>query len=320
MDALGERLIEEGHLLPDHVHMMLSIPPKYAVSQVVGYIKGKSAIHLARVYGERHRGFIGQHFWARGYFVSTVGRDETVIRDYIKTTKTGDASASPLASLSGSQSESPRLCRGMLPHRSSNLPKPLSKRVRGDVGSSLAFRPHAIIATDRSVPSPIFVAALIGVERILRIELDTSLPEQTYVQQALAKLPAQTIAFGRPIGVTVNYALTVKAGSLGRAYRPASLDRAACDKRSAAWTSCPRDTHRRAACAPSNQGCTIAKRTTVEQMPASGQAFNVVRRSACSTAFHDAVWWLSQVNIDARQATFTLTSSYGRREELVARR
>ena len=81
-----------------------------------------------------------------------------------------------------------------------------AKRVRGDEGSSLAFRPHAIIATDRSVPSPIFVAALIGVERILRIELDTSLPEQTYVHQALAKLPEQTIAFGRPIGVTVNYA------------------------------------------------------------------------------------------------------------------
>jgi putative transposase len=64
--------------------MMLSIPPKYAVSQVVGYIKGKSAIHLARVYDERNRGFIGQHFWARGYLVSTVGRDERVIRDYIK--------------------------------------------------------------------------------------------------------------------------------------------------------------------------------------------------------------------------------------------
>ena len=70
----------------------------------------------------------------------------------------------------------------------------------------VAFRPHAIIATDRSVPSPIFVAALIGVERILRIELDTSLPKETYAQQALAKLPEQTIAFGRPIGVTVNYA------------------------------------------------------------------------------------------------------------------
>jgi putative transposase len=76
--------IEEGHLMPDHVHMMISIPPKYAVSQVVGYIKGKSAIHLARVYGERKRNFVGQHFWARGYFVSTVGRDEDVIREYIR--------------------------------------------------------------------------------------------------------------------------------------------------------------------------------------------------------------------------------------------
>jgi putative transposase len=79
-----ESQIEEGHLMPDHVHMMISIPPKYAVSQVVGYIKGKSAIHLARVYGERKRNFVGQHFWARGYFVSTVGRDEEVIRQYIR--------------------------------------------------------------------------------------------------------------------------------------------------------------------------------------------------------------------------------------------
>ena len=58
--------IEEGHLMSDHVHMMISIPPKYLVSQAVGYIKGKSAIHLARVYGERKRNFVGQHFWARG--------------------------------------------------------------------------------------------------------------------------------------------------------------------------------------------------------------------------------------------------------------
>ena len=78
-----ESKVEEGHLMPDHVHMMLSIPPKYAVSQVVGYIKGKSAIHLARVYGERKRNFVGQNFWARGYFVSTVGRDEATIREYI---------------------------------------------------------------------------------------------------------------------------------------------------------------------------------------------------------------------------------------------
>ena len=64
--------------------MMIAIPPKHAVSQVIGYIKGKSAIHLARVYGERKRSFVGQNFWARGYFVSTVGRDEAVIRAYIR--------------------------------------------------------------------------------------------------------------------------------------------------------------------------------------------------------------------------------------------
>jgi putative transposase len=79
-----ESRIEEGHLMPDHVHMLISIPPKYAVSQVVGYIKGKSAIHLARVYAERKRNFVGQHFWARGYFVSTVGRDEATVRAYIR--------------------------------------------------------------------------------------------------------------------------------------------------------------------------------------------------------------------------------------------
>jgi putative transposase len=79
-----ESRVEEGHLMLDHVHMMLAIPPKYAVSQVVGYMKGKSAIHLARVYGERKRNFVGQHVWARGYFVSTVGRDETMIREYIR--------------------------------------------------------------------------------------------------------------------------------------------------------------------------------------------------------------------------------------------
>ena len=79
-----ESRIEEGNLMVDHVHMLISIPPKYAVSQVIGYIKGKSAIHIARVYGERKRNFVGQHFWARGYFVSTVGRDEELIRDYIR--------------------------------------------------------------------------------------------------------------------------------------------------------------------------------------------------------------------------------------------
>ena len=82
--AQKESQIVEGHLMPDYVHMMIAIPPKYAVSQVIGFIKGKSAIHLARVYGERKRNFIGQHFWARGYFVSTVGRDEAVVRECIK--------------------------------------------------------------------------------------------------------------------------------------------------------------------------------------------------------------------------------------------
>ena len=82
--ARRESRIEEGHLMPDHVHMLIAIPPKYAVSQVIGYIKGKSAIHLARVYGENRRNFVGQHFWARGYFVSTLGRDEAVIKEYIR--------------------------------------------------------------------------------------------------------------------------------------------------------------------------------------------------------------------------------------------
>ena len=77
-------------MMIDHVHMMIAIPPKYAVSQVVGYIKGKSAIPLARVYGERKRNFVGQHFWARGYFVSTAGRDEAVIRDYLRSREQED--------------------------------------------------------------------------------------------------------------------------------------------------------------------------------------------------------------------------------------
>ena len=79
-----ESKVLEGHVLVDHVHMLISIPPKYSVSQVVGFIKGKSAIHLARVYGETKRNFTGMHFWARGFLVSTVGRDEEQIRAYIK--------------------------------------------------------------------------------------------------------------------------------------------------------------------------------------------------------------------------------------------
>jgi putative transposase len=79
-----ESQIIEGHLMNDHVHMLVAIPPKYSVAQVVGYIKGKSAITIARVYLGRKRNFTGQHFWARGYHVSTVGRDEAMIRNYIK--------------------------------------------------------------------------------------------------------------------------------------------------------------------------------------------------------------------------------------------
>jgi putative transposase len=79
-----ECTVEEGHLQGDHVHMLISIPPKYAVAQVIGYVKGKSAIHIARTYLGRRQNFTGQHFWARGYYVSTVGRDETTIREYIQ--------------------------------------------------------------------------------------------------------------------------------------------------------------------------------------------------------------------------------------------
>jgi len=76
--------VVEGHLMGDHVHMLLSIPPKYAVSQVIGFIKGKSAIQIARPYVGQRKNFTGQNFWARGYFVSTVGMDEETIREYIK--------------------------------------------------------------------------------------------------------------------------------------------------------------------------------------------------------------------------------------------
>ena len=74
----------EGHLMSDHVHILLSISPKYAVSQVVGFIKGKSAIQIARNFQGRKKNFVGQHFWARGYYVSTVGKDEIAVREYIK--------------------------------------------------------------------------------------------------------------------------------------------------------------------------------------------------------------------------------------------
>jgi len=79
-----ESRIEEGHLMKDHVHMLISVRPKYSVAQVMGYIKGKSAIHIARVYAGRRRNFVGQHFWARGYWVSTVGKNEAAVRRYIQ--------------------------------------------------------------------------------------------------------------------------------------------------------------------------------------------------------------------------------------------
>ncbi|MCU7866094.1 MAG: IS200/IS605 family transposase [Candidatus Thiodiazotropha sp. (ex Lucinoma borealis)] len=76
--------ILEGHMMRDHIHMCISIPPKYSVSHIVGYIKGKSAIAIARKIRGKQRNFNGEHFWARGYFVSTVGLDEDMVREYIR--------------------------------------------------------------------------------------------------------------------------------------------------------------------------------------------------------------------------------------------
>jgi len=91
-DLAGQRdsRIEQGNLVVDHVHMLIAIPPKYSVASVIGFIKGKSAIHIARTYVGRRRNFTGQHFWARGYFVSTVGADEAMIRDYIRKQESED--------------------------------------------------------------------------------------------------------------------------------------------------------------------------------------------------------------------------------------
>ena len=79
-----ESRVLEGHLQADHVHVLISIPPKYSVAQVVGYMKGKSAIHIARTYLGQRKNYSGMSFWARGYFVSTVGADEEVVRAYIR--------------------------------------------------------------------------------------------------------------------------------------------------------------------------------------------------------------------------------------------
>ena len=79
-----ECTVIEGHLMPDHIHILLSIPPKYSVAQIVGFIKGKSAIQIARNFQGRKKNFVGQNFWARGYYVSTVGKDEDAVRAYIQ--------------------------------------------------------------------------------------------------------------------------------------------------------------------------------------------------------------------------------------------
>jgi putative transposase len=84
-----ESEVVEGRLKTDHVHMVVSIPPKYSVSQVVGYVKGKSAIWVARATG-RNRNFVGQNFWARGYCVSTIGLDEEAIREYVRSQEEAD--------------------------------------------------------------------------------------------------------------------------------------------------------------------------------------------------------------------------------------
>ena len=77
---LAQVEVEEGHLMPDHVPMLISIPPKYSVAEVIGFMKGKSSIWIAQNVERKARNFTGHKFWARGYFVSTVGRDEEMIR------------------------------------------------------------------------------------------------------------------------------------------------------------------------------------------------------------------------------------------------
>ncbi len=89
--------IEEGHLMADHVHICISIPPKYSVSNVVGYLEGKSAITIARRFKGKQRNFAGEHFWARGYYVSTVGLDEEMVREYIRNQEQEDVRRDQLA-------------------------------------------------------------------------------------------------------------------------------------------------------------------------------------------------------------------------------
>ncbi len=83
-------ILEEGHLMPDHIHMCINVLPKYAVSNVVGYLKGKSAISIARKFKGRQRNFSDEHFWAIDYFVSTVGLDEEMVMEYIRNQEKDD--------------------------------------------------------------------------------------------------------------------------------------------------------------------------------------------------------------------------------------
>lgn len=94
-----ESRIVEGHLRPDHVHMVIAISPRYSVAQVVGFIKGKSAIHKVRTYGERKQNFVGQRFWARGHFASSVRRDEAVVRACINNQEEEDKRLDPAEAL-----------------------------------------------------------------------------------------------------------------------------------------------------------------------------------------------------------------------------
>ena len=100
--------IQEWQMMSDHVHILISIPPKYSVSQVMGYLKGKSAIHIARTYGGKRRNFVGQHFWARGYWVSTVGHNEAAVRLYIQEQEKADQRLDQLG-LFGGESRFERL-------------------------------------------------------------------------------------------------------------------------------------------------------------------------------------------------------------------
>lgn len=84
--------IVEGHLLPDHVHMCIEIPPKYAVSSVIGFLKGKSAITIARQFSGKQRNYTGENFWARGYAVSTVGFELEAVQRYIREQEAADQS------------------------------------------------------------------------------------------------------------------------------------------------------------------------------------------------------------------------------------